>query len=179
MEVIFNDSASAVVANHTSILFQSAMYFLSASLLLGVAGFHHLLAWSTPQPKLRLHQGTVDSFIQRETPIALEQLLCNIGPDGCHAQGAASGAVIASPDKVDPPYFYTWTRDSALVFKCLIDRFTNHYDAGLQSQIQQYIAAQARLQGVSNPSGQLPDGSGLGEAKYNVDLSQYSDAWGQ
>lgn len=39
--------------------------------------------------------------------------------------------------------------------------------------------AQAELQGVSNPSGDLTDGSGLGEAKFNVDLTQFTGAWGE
>ena len=75
--------------------------------------------------------------------------------------------------------WYTWTRDSALVFKAIVDTFTNSYDANLQSEIQNYIAAQAKLQGVSNPSGSLSDGAGLGEPKFNVDLSQFTGAWGE
>lgn len=75
--------------------------------------------------------------------------------------------------------WYTWTRDSALVFKCLVDRFTHSYDANLQNLIQEYIAAEARLQGVSNLSGSLSDGSGLAEPKFNVDLSTFTGPWGK
>lgn len=60
-----------------------------------------------------------------------------------------------------------------------MDIFTNGYDANLQSQIQNYIIAQAKLQGVSNPSGSLSDGTGLGEAKYYVDMSPYTGGWGR
>lgn len=74
--------------------------------------------------------------------------------------------------------WYTWTRDSALTFKCIVDTFTNSYDASLQAEIQNYIAAQAHLQGVSNPSGGLSDGAGLAEPKFNVDMSQFTGAWG-
>jgi glucoamylase len=66
-----------------------------------------------------------------------------------------------------------------LVFKAIVDTFTNSYDANLQIQIQNYIAAQAKVQGVSNPSGSLSNGAGLGEAKYNVDLSAFTGAWGE
>lgn len=45
---------------------------------------------------------SVDSFIATESPIALNNLLCNIGSTGACAQGAASGIVVASPDKVNP-----------------------------------------------------------------------------
>ncbi len=74
--------------------------------------------------------------------------------------------------------YYTWTRDSALVFKCLVDRFTHEYDASLQSLIEEYIAGQAKLQSVSNPSGSLSDGTGLGEPKFQADLTPFTGSWG-
>lgn len=42
------------------------------------------------------------SFIASETPIALQGILDNIGPDGKKVAGAGSGLVIASPSKVEP-----------------------------------------------------------------------------
>lgn len=75
--------------------------------------------------------------------------------------------------------FYTWTRDSALTFKCIVDTFINSYDSNLQIQIQNYIAAQARLQTVSNPSGDFNSGSGLGEPKFNADGSAFTGGWGR
>lgn len=72
-----------------------------------------------------------------------------------------------------------WTRDSALVFKNIVDRFTQQYDAGLQRRIEQYISAQVTLQGISNPSGSLSDGSGLGEPKFELTLSQFTGNWGR
>ncbi|KAM0226948.1 hypothetical protein ACHAPO_011936 [Fusarium lateritium] len=151
------------------------MYFVSSAFLLGSFALQSVLG----RPALQERQSSLESFINSESSIAIEQLLCNIGSDGCHSQGVASGVVIASPDTEDPDYFFTWTRDAALVFKYVIDRFINQYDAGLQKKIQQYIASQAKLQGVSNPSGSLSDGSGLGEAKYEVDLSPFTGGWGR
>lgn len=75
--------------------------------------------------------------------------------------------------------FYTWTRDSGLVLKGIVDEFVNSYDTTLQQEIHNYVAAQAKLQGVSNPSGSLSDGSGLAEPKFNVDLSAYTGSWGE
>jgi glucoamylase len=60
-----------------------------------------------------------------------------------------------------------------------VDIFSNSYDANLQAHIQEYIASQARQQGVSNPSGSLSDGTGLGEAKFYVNLSPYTGGWGK
>lgn len=74
--------------------------------------------------------------------------------------------------------YYTWTRDAALTLKALVDIFRNG-NLGLQTVIEQYVNAQAKLQTVSNPSGGLSDGAGLGEPKFNVDLSAFTGAWGR
>lgn len=59
----------------------------------------------------------------------------------------------------------------------LVDNFIAG-DTTLQSTINNYVLAQARLQGVSNPSGGLSTG-GLGEPKFNVDESAFTGAWGR
>ncbi|ORY64006.1 glycoside hydrolase family 15 protein [Pseudomassariella vexata] len=158
------------------------MHAFSSLFLLGSFAFQVVLGRpdaSRVRSQAEILKRDVDSFVAAEEPIALEQLLCNIGPSGCHASGVGSGLVIASPSQSDPDYYYHWTRDAALVFKAIVDRFVNSYDATLQTEIENYIAGQARLQTVSNPSGSLSDGSGLGEPKYNDDFSAYTDAWGR
>lgn len=109
--------------------------------------------------------GTLSSWLASESSYALQGVLSNIGSSGSKASGAASGIVVASPSKSDPNCeythrnlllstaeayqdFYTWTRDSALVFKTLVDQFLAG-NTGVESLIQQYISAQAYLQGVS------------------------------
>jgi glucoamylase len=75
--------------------------------------------------------------------------------------------------------FYTWTRDSALTLKMLVDEFI-FGNTALQSTIEAYVHAQAVLQTVSNPSGTLlPSGLGLGEPKFNVDGTRFNGAWGR
>ncbi|EFQ30066.1 glycosyl hydrolase family 15 [Colletotrichum graminicola M1.001] len=167
--------SGALAFNTTERLTQPIMKLFTSALLLGSFATQTILGY----PGAQMVKRDVDSFVATQTPIALQQLLCNIGPNGCHAQGVSSGIVIASPDKVDPPYFYTWTRDAGLVFKAVVDIFTNSYDSNLQTNIQNYIASQARLQGVSNPSGGLGDGQGLGEPKFEVDLRPYTGDWGR
>ena len=49
----------------------------------------------------------------------------------------------------------------------------------LQPTIESYVAAQARLQTVSNPSGDLTNGAGLGEPKFDVDETAFMGAWGR
>ena len=73
--------------------------------------------------------------------------------------------------------YYTWTRDSALVFKSLVDMFKNG-DTALLTVIEEYISSQAYIQTVSNPSGGLSSG-GLGEPKFNVDETAFTGSWGR
>lgn len=179
--------SSPVPASNTSTLASTAvqqplMHSLSSALLLGVYAFQAVLG--RPDASRVRSQGdivkrSVDSFLASESPIALSRLLCNIGSTGCYAAGVDSGVVIASPSQNNPDYFYTWTRDSALTLKEVIDTFNNGYNATLQSEIQNYIVAQAIQQGVSNPSGSLSDGTGLGEPKFNVDLTEFTGSWGE
>jgi glucoamylase len=75
--------------------------------------------------------------------------------------------------------FYSWTRDSALCFKGLVESLINSYDASLQTSIEQYIAAQAVVQGINNPSGSLSDGTGLAEPKFYVNQTAFTGPWGK
>ncbi|KFY94405.1 hypothetical protein V498_03882 [Pseudogymnoascus sp. VKM F-4517 (FW-2822)] len=150
------------------------MIAIGSTLLVGLLALQNVFAAPS-----NLGKRDLDSWLTTEYSKATTELICNIGSGGCNANGVASGLVIASPSKSEPDYWYHWTRDSALVFKYIFDRFNAGYDAGLQTQIQNYIAGQAKLQGVSNPSGSLSNGAGLGEAKYNVDGSAYTGGWGR
>jgi glucoamylase len=49
----------------------------------------------------------------------------------------------------------------------------------LERRLQAYAEVQARLQTVINPSGSLHDGSGLGEAKFKVNLRPFLQNWGR
>jgi glucoamylase len=86
--------------------------------------------------------------------------------------------VIASPSTVNPDYLYTWVRDSSLVFKVIVDQFTLGEDTSLRDQIDNFFAAEAALQQVSNPSGTVTTG-GLGEPKFNIDGTAFTGAWGR
>ncbi|KAH9889962.1 glucoamylase [Cubamyces lactineus] len=119
-----------------------------------------------------------DAYVASESPIAKSGLLANIGPDGSKSQGAKPGIVVASPSTSNPDYLYTWTRDSSLVFKALIDQFTTGEDTSLRTLIDEFTTAEATLQQVSNPSGTVSTG-GLGEPKFNIDETAFTGAWGR
>ncbi|GJJ06654.1 hypothetical protein Clacol_000849 [Clathrus columnatus] len=120
----------------------------------------------------------VDSYVQSETPIAKAGVLANIGPDGALSSGAAPGVVIASPSTTNPDYLFTWTRDSSLVFKALIDQYVSGQDTSLLGHIENFITAESIIQQVSNPSGTLTTG-GLGEPKFNIDETAFTGPWGR
>jgi len=140
--------------------------------LLCLAGVFGLVGTAISEPT------TADSYFAQESPIAKAGLLANIGPDGKKSSGAKSGIVIASPNTVDPNYLYTWVRDSSLVFKVIADQFSRGDDDSLRGQIDNFIAAEAALQQVSNPSGTVKTG-GLGEPKFNINGGAYEDSWGR
>lgn len=62
--------------------------------------------------------------------------------------------------------------------KMIIDEFL-HGNSELRSYIQAYLKAQAILQTVSNPSGALSSGRGLGEPKYYSNLTRFNGDWGR
>jgi glucoamylase len=62
--------------------------------------------------------------------------------------------------------------------KMMVDEFL-HGNTRLRSSIQDYLQAQAVLQTVSNPSGALSSGRGLGEPKYYVNSTRFNGAWGR
>lgn len=49
-----------------------------------------------------IRKRSVDTFLASESPIALTNLLCNIGSTGACVTGAASGLVMASPSQTNP-----------------------------------------------------------------------------
>lgn len=71
--------------------------------------------------------------------------------------------------------FYTWTRDSALTFKYLIDTG----NSSLQPLIEDYVVAQAKIQNVTNPSGDLSNGAGLAEPKFYTNGTAFLGEWGR
>ena len=86
--------------------------------------------------------------------------------------------VVASPSASNPNYLFTWTRDSSLVFKLIVDQFTSGQDTSLRTLIDEFVSAQAIIQQVSNPSGSVSTG-GLGEPKFNIDETAFTGAWGR
>ena len=82
---------------------------------------------------------TVDAYLATESLIAKNGLLANIGPSGSKSSGARPGIVVASPSNSNPDYMYTWTRDSALVLKVIIDQYPKFFYASLAFSHSSYF----------------------------------------
>ncbi|WVF68423.1 hypothetical protein IAT40_003188 [Kwoniella sp. CBS 6097] len=135
-----------------------------------------------------------------ERDLAVNKILSNIGP----IVGAKDGLVVASPSHRErddlPDYYFTWTRDSALVFSALhqvwllptssrshasSSAILKANNAGpdktfilFENLFRSYIASQATLQTIANPSGDLRTG-GLSEPKFYVNGSAFLGDWGR
>lgn len=121
---------------------------------------------------------TLDAYIAKETHTARSGVLANIGPDGAKSHGVLAGLVIASPSTQNPDYLYSWTRDSSLVFKLLIEDFVLGGDLSLRGLIDAYITVESRIQQTPNPSGAAGK-DGLGEPKFNINGSAFLRPWGR
>lgn len=133
------------------------------------------------KPSLGDGSPSQDEFIsqidkQYETSVA--GVFNNMGPSGSKAPGVPAGVMIASPSTQDPEYFYTWTRDSGLTMKMVVDEFLHGKTASRQL-IKDFSNSQAILQNVTNLSGDLSSGKGLGEPKYFVNLTRWDGVWGR
>ena len=92
--------------NLTSLVVQPIMYSFPSLLVFGTLALQAVLGLPDPsrvkEREAEILKRSVDSFIATESPIALTDLLCNIGSAGACASGADSGIVVASPDKTNP-----------------------------------------------------------------------------
>uniref|UniRef100_A0A8H7N451 glucan 1,4-alpha-glucosidase n=1 Tax=Bionectria ochroleuca TaxID=29856 RepID=A0A8H7N451_BIOOC len=160
-----------------AILLCAIMVKIIPTVLLSTLAAWAGLVYSEPLPPYLYTRATLEEFITSQSQVSIAGVLANIGPDGSKAGGVSAGLVVASPSRSNPDYWYTWTRDSALTFKALVERFIAG-DSSLQTVIDYYVSSQAKLQTVSNPSGS-PDSGGLGEPKFNVDGTAFTGAWGR
>lgn len=135
------------------------------------------------QPGFQYPDSSLDSWLESERTYAFEQILANIGPDGANASGTAPGCILASPSKYAPNYYYQWIRDGGIVISTLVEQWhrgkwpNSQEDRILDKLLRvfmDYVDMQKNLQWTINPSGTFY-GSGLGEPKFHVDGSAFSE----
>lgn len=79
---------------------------------------------------------SASSFLATEVPIALADMLCNIGSSGSCAAGADSGIVIASPSKTNPDCKNHFVRNPC--YTTLTDSRLLHLDSRFGVDLQMY-----------------------------------------
>ncbi len=88
----------------------------------------------------------------------------------------AKGAVVASPSKSYPDYYYHWVRDAALVMDTVVDFYqqknTEHSQSFIQNKINNYISFSKKNQETQTLTG-------LGEPKFYVDGKSFGLSWGR
>jgi len=128
-------------------------------------------------------QSSLDAWLEQEEKTALDKLLRNVAPGGFNAPNAAPGAVIASPSKTHPDYYYQWIRDAAITVGTLVDLYAEDPSSYLSFKLIPIIEAYSTfsniIQHTKNPSGQFNDLSGLGEPKFHVDGTPFTGSWGR
>jgi glucoamylase len=123
------------------------------------------------------HASTLNSWLAQESVRATELLLKNISP-----AGTARGAVVASPSRNSPDYFWHWIRDAGLVMNTVVSMHEKETDRAqrraILSMLQDYADFSRKNQLTANKSGS-PNDRGLGEPKFHVDGRAFDGDWGR
>lgn len=143
----------------------------------GIESLYHLNQTSTE----------LDSWLDLEKEVAFNGILSNIGGIGIHSDEVSHGAVIASPSKVKPNYFYQWVRDAAITINSLVQYLQDNYQSDPNSSlvnrlfyaIESYIANNYKLQRLDNKSGSWKSLEGLGEPKFMANSEPFNENWGR
>ncbi|RYZ73886.1 MAG: glucoamylase [Proteobacteria bacterium] len=114
----------------------------------------------------------LQTWVTQQRPVAVDRLFQAISP----ADGAP-GAVMASPSRSHPDYYYHWIRDAALVMK-EVYRVKGERPNQSMSTLLDYARFSRRNQLMPNPSGTASD-YGLGEPKFMINGDAYMPGWGR
>jgi glucoamylase len=113
-------------------------------------------------------QTDFDTWLKRQEAVSVEKMMANVS-----APFTSLGSVIASPEKVNPPYFHHWLRDSAIT----ADTMVTLYQAATGSTKQNYRTQLNLLAQFSRKLQLTPSRGGLGEPLFNVDGSAFNNDW--
>jgi glucoamylase len=161
----------------------------NTTLTLAVDNFHLQSAFKLYPiyPYKDISRKFFEKWIEEQVEISFEKILQNIGdvnwsPD-LIGKNVSAGAVIASPSRSHPDYFYQWIRDGAITLNSVtnflsdIDAFQNK---SLQLTIENYLNNSYHLQRIDNPSGHYDFKlRNLGEPKFEVDSTPFLQHWGR
>lgn len=129
-----------------------------------LAGYLTLLLFITlVHPTVQDTNADLDQWISKQDIISFQTIHQNVNP-----HGTKRGFFAASLSTYHPNYFYTWTRDAALVARVLTG-----LDETSDDTLMDYVQFQIDTQSTETQCGCL------GEPKFNTDGSSYQGTWGR
>ncbi|KAI7861348.1 glucoamylase b [Spinellus fusiger] len=113
---------------------------------------------------------TITAWGSKQDGISFSTMLGNINPPG-----SSKGFIAASLSTAGPNYYYSWTRDSALVARAITYKYSTSYqnDPKILGLLKDYVTYQVNEQTESTVC------NCLGEPKFNPDGSSFSGPWGR
>jgi len=120
-------------------------------------------------------QAIVAQWLEQQMPVSTVRMTGNF---------LANGAVLASPSKSDPDYYYHWTRDAALTMATVARLYETAVDPAQRSMLGDAMRSYALfVRGINDrPTASGPVDayySNIGEPKYYVDGTPYDRPWGR
>lgn len=114
---------------------------------------------------------TFESWLNFQSDVSEQKLL-----EAMSYPDLAPGALIASPSRQNPDYYFHWVRDAALVMDVVVDIYTRTSDQVYKSNLEQKIRDYVNFSKSNQQSNAI---TGLGEPKFNVDGTPYDLPWGR
>jgi glucoamylase len=121
---------------------------------------------ATPRNPAKLAAWAAD-----QTDRSAKLLWKNLSPEG-----TAPGAVVASPSRQNPDYWYHWVRDASLSFEPVLTFYLSSTSPAHKAENYRRLLDFVRF---SRANQYAPTKSGLGEPKFYVDGTPFNDQWGR
>ena len=86
----------------------------------------------------------------------------------------ASGAIVASPSKQNPDYYYDWIRDSAIAMNLIETWYESSHEFKYKERLFNYVSWTKKIQHQHDP---LPGQDILGEPKFYMDGYPFDGTW--
>ncbi|KAJ3104162.1 glycoside hydrolase 15 protein, partial [Phlyctochytrium planicorne] len=128
--------------------------------------FNYNVTQEKPWKFTKGFQRDISHFFQRNMPRAARYMLENISPAGTNR-----GVVVAAPKKQarNQNYFYHWIRDASLTMDVVRELYKRG-DKSLERSLLEHAAFTYKIQNIDAQTG-------LGEAKYEVNGTDYLGSW--
>ncbi|MEW6056653.1 MAG: glycoside hydrolase family 15 protein [Bdellovibrionota bacterium] len=110
-------------------------------------------------------------WIKRQAALSCEKILRQMSPsDG------APGAILASPSRKDPNYYYHWVRDAALTAEALVQVYKTATDPEIKNKTLRELFHFVEFSRSNQKAFTI---SGLGEPKFLVTGAAFNEPWGR